>query len=79
MTPTNQQFVEGSLLSEIHRKMVHRIIEESTFEAIMDLVCAEAAQRAGLDRDRGTIKQNRYRRIGPALVLALTACVAGRI
>ena len=77
--PTNQQFVEGSLLSEVHRKMVYRIIEESSFEAMMDLVCSEAANRSGLNSTKPTIKQNRYRRIGPALVLALQSCVAGRV
>ena len=68
-----------SVIAEAHRAMVERIIAESSFEAIMDLVCAEAAQRAGLSNKTPTPKQNRYRRIAPALVLALTACVAGRV
>ena len=67
------------VIADAHRSMVARIIDESSFEAIMDLVCAEAAQRAGLNNTRPTLKQNRYRRIGPALVLALTSCVAGRV
>ena len=76
---TTQQYSEGSAVAEAHRSMVSRIIAESSFEAIMDLVCAEAAQRAGLNSTKPTLKQNRYRRIGPALVLALTSCVAGRV
>jgi hypothetical protein len=79
MTTTKQQFLEASATAEAHRIMVRRIIEEGSFEAIMDLVCAEAAQRSGLNSTKPTLKQNRYRRIGPALVLALTSCVAGRV
>jgi hypothetical protein len=62
-----------------HRVMVGRIIAESSFEAILDLVVEEAAARAGLHNQRPTIKQNRYRQLGPALQLALHSAVAGRV
>jgi hypothetical protein len=66
-------------IREAHRVMVSRIIKESSIEAILDLVSDHAIDFAGFGNERPTIKQARFRRLGPSLAQAIEAAVKERI
>lgn len=71
--------MESQTKSRAHAVMLARIIEESSFEAVLDLVADQAAQRAALGNSRPTIKQARYRRLGPALSKTIETAIRERI
>lgn len=79
MTAKWEELGTLGVIAEAHRSMVARIIDEGSFEATLDLICAEAAQRAGLNSAKPTIKQRRYRELGPTLSAALDAATMWRV
>lgn len=77
-TMNDRHPVEESPMTLAHRLMTARIIDEASFEAILDHVFLEATMHAGAG-PRATIKQARYRRLCAALRLAVDAAVIARI
>lgn len=77
-TTADRHPVEESPMTLAHRIMTQRIIDEASFEAILDHVFLEATQHAGFG-PRATIKQARYRRLCDALRPAIDAAVIARI
>lgn len=67
------------VVAEAHRRLIDRMLLESSFEAVLQLLCDQATMRSGITNPKPTIKQRRYRAIGPTLTAALDAAVMGRI
>jgi hypothetical protein len=64
--------MDAATITEAHRAMVCRIVEESSIEALLDLVSDYAMAKAGMQNKRLTISQRRYRELGPALAEAIS-------
>lgn len=58
---------------DAHRIMVQRIIDQSSVEAVLDLVSDCCLARAGNMATRPTISQMRYRDLGAPLGAAIAA------
>jgi hypothetical protein len=75
----NLRTPEAAARQDAHRIMVARIIKESSFEQILDLISEVAIAASGLGAKGPTIKQRRYARLGPHLGRALDAAILERI
>lgn len=68
-----------TIINEAHKLMMRRMIEETSIEAVLDLISDYAMVKAGLCTKRPTVSQKRYRELGAALAYVIAIAVKKRI
>lgn len=68
-----------TITKEAHKIMMRRMIEETSIEAVLDLISDYAMLKAGNCVKRPTVSQMRYRELGAALAYVIAIAVKKRI